>query len=98
MELTVHIGLFKMREQEYDAKPGCDADGGTPGVTVPFVFMQTEILQELLLNPALKKQNPSQRRNQPCCGMQRSALSRNAETVFLLESPYIKHEKERPDL
>ena len=43
--------LFKMREQEYDAKLGRNADGDTPGVTVPFISMQTEILQECLRDP-----------------------------------------------
>ncbi len=43
--------LFKMREQEYDAKLGRNADGDTPGVTIPFISMQTEILQECLRDP-----------------------------------------------
>ena len=43
--------LFKMREQEYDAKLGRNADGDTPGVTIPFISMYTEILQECLRNP-----------------------------------------------
>ena len=29
--------LFKMREQEHDAKQGLYADGDTPGVAVPFI-------------------------------------------------------------
>ena len=43
--------LFKMREQEYDATLGLNADGDTPGVTIPFISMQTEILQECLRDP-----------------------------------------------
>ena len=43
--------LFKMREQEYDAKLGRNADGDTPGVTIPFISMYTEILQECLRDP-----------------------------------------------
>ena len=43
--------LFKMREQEYDAKLGRNADADTPGITIPFISMQTEILQECLLDP-----------------------------------------------
>ena len=43
--------LFKMREQEYDAKLGRNADGDTPGVTIPFISMQTEILQACLRDP-----------------------------------------------
>ena len=40
--------LFKMREQEYDAQQGLYADGDTPGVTVPFVALRTEILLDCL--------------------------------------------------
>lgn len=43
--------LFKMREQEYDAKVGRNADGDTPGVTIPFISMHTEILQDCLRDP-----------------------------------------------
>ena len=43
--------LFKMREQEYDAKLGLHADGDTPGVTIPFISMHTEILRECLQDP-----------------------------------------------
>ena len=43
--------LFKMREQEYDARLGRNADGDTPGVTIPFISMQTEILRACLQNP-----------------------------------------------
>ena len=43
--------LFKMREQEYDAKLGRNADGDMPGVTIPFISMQTEILQACLRDP-----------------------------------------------
>lgn len=43
--------LFKMREQENDAKLGQNADGDTPGITISFISMQTEILQECLRDP-----------------------------------------------
>ena len=43
--------LFKMREQEHDAKLGRNADGDMPGVTVPFISMQPEILQACLQDP-----------------------------------------------
>ena len=48
-------GLFKMREQEYDAKLGRNADGDTPGITIPFISMQTEILRECLRDPTPEK-------------------------------------------
>lgn len=43
--------LFKMREQEHDAKSGQHTDGDTPGVTISFIAMQTEILQACLQDP-----------------------------------------------
>ena len=43
--------LFKMREQEYDAKLGQNADGDMPGVTISFISMQTEILRACLGDP-----------------------------------------------
>ena len=43
-------GLFKMREQEYDAKLGWNADGDTPGVTVSFIPLQTNVLIDCLLD------------------------------------------------
>ena len=47
-------GLFKMREQEYDAKQGRKADGDTPGVTVSFVALQTEVLMDCLQDPTIQ--------------------------------------------
>lgn len=44
-------GLFKMREQEYDAEMGLNADGDTPGVTISFVELQTNILFQCLHKP-----------------------------------------------
>ena len=44
--------LFKMREQEYDAQQGRKADGDTPGITIPFVALQTDILMECLQTPS----------------------------------------------
>ena len=43
--------LFKMREQEYDAEQGLNADGDTPGVTVPFIALRKEILLDCLQDP-----------------------------------------------
>lgn len=43
--------LFKMREQEHDAELGLQADGDTPGVTVPFIEMRTEVLMTCLKKP-----------------------------------------------
>ena len=43
--------LFKMREQEFDAALGREADGDTPGITVSFITFQTQILDDCLLDP-----------------------------------------------
>ena len=43
--------LFKMREQEYDAKLGLYADGDIPGVTVPFIALRKERLLGCLQDP-----------------------------------------------
>ena len=44
-------GLFKMREQEYDAKLGRTADGDMPGVTVSFIALQETVLLDCLREP-----------------------------------------------
>ena len=43
--------LFKMREQEYDAKLGRKADGDVPGVTISFIALETDILWDCLCDP-----------------------------------------------
>lgn len=44
-------GLFKMREQEYDAKMNREADGDVPGVTVSFVELDGDVFYGGLLEP-----------------------------------------------
>lgn len=43
--------LFKLREQEFDAKNGLIADGDTPGVTVSFIAFDTDCLIRCLSEP-----------------------------------------------
>lgn len=43
--------LFKMREQEHDAKLGLNADGDIPGVTVCFIAMEPQVLLTCLAEP-----------------------------------------------
>ena len=43
--------LFKMREQEFDAKSGLYADGDIPGVTIPFIALREEIIIDCLCDP-----------------------------------------------
>ncbi len=47
-------GLFKMREQEHDAALGRHGDGDTPGVTISFVALQTNVLLDCLCAPTLE--------------------------------------------
>ena len=44
-------GLLKMREQEHDLEQGMKADGDTPGVTISFISISTDILKSCLENP-----------------------------------------------
>ena len=46
--------LFKMREQEYDAKAGLNADGDAPGVTIPFISLDISALLNCLLDPSFQ--------------------------------------------
>ena len=43
--------LFKMREQEHDAKNGVSADGDAPGVTISFIALDTDIPERCLNDP-----------------------------------------------
>ena len=45
--------LFKLREQEFDAKNGLIADGDTPGVTVSFIAFDTDVLAQCLSEPTV---------------------------------------------
>lgn len=49
-------GLFKMREQEYDADNGIRADGDTPGVTISFIPFDPNTLMNCLSEPVLSNQ------------------------------------------
>ena len=46
--------LFKLREQEYDAKEASPADGDTPGVTVSFISFGCEKLLDCLAAPTVE--------------------------------------------
>ena len=43
--------LFKLREQEYDAARGLQADGDTPGVTVSFIRFEIHTLEQCIAHP-----------------------------------------------
>ena len=44
--------LYKLREQEYDAREGRIADGDSPGVTVSFIAFDEDTLHRCLSDPA----------------------------------------------
>ena len=44
--------LLKLREQEHDAEDGSPADGDTPGVTISFIFFDSEKLLACLEDPS----------------------------------------------
>lgn len=49
-------GLFKLREQEYDAENGIEADGDTPGVTISFIALEPDALWNCLSDPTPSNQ------------------------------------------
>ena len=89
--------LFKMREQEYDAKMGLKADGDIPGVTVSFIALQTEILLDCLKDPTFqnrKQLNAEINRVVACSGqthseaLKRYFIRREAQGPYLIAKLY----------
>lgn len=54
--VTPVCGLFKMREQEYDAENGIKADGDAPGVTISFIAFDLSPLLNCLTAPTPSNQ------------------------------------------
>lgn len=50
-EQAAVYGLFKLREQEQDAREGIPADGDTPGVTISFIALREVLLHTCLTTP-----------------------------------------------
>ena len=92
--------LFKLREQEFDAKNGLIADGDTPGVTVSFIAFDTEVLAQCLSEPTVtnrKRLNQEINRVVAARGQRHDRtlkayfLSPKAEGSYLIAELYVRH-------
>lgn len=92
--------LIKLREQEYDAKKGLKADADTPGVTVSFVALRTEPIEECLRCPDTEKRKAawdeigrvSSRRGQTHSRALKKYFVRScAQGPYLTAEIYIRH-------
>lgn len=92
--------LFKLREQEFDAKNGLIADGDTPGVTVSFIAFDTEVLAQCLSEPTVanrKRLNQEINRVVAARGQRHDRtlkayfLSPKAEGPYLIAELYVRH-------
>ena len=92
--------LFKLREQEFDAKNGLIADGDTPGVTVSFIAFDTEVLAQCLSEPTVagsKRLNQEINRVVAARGQRHDKtlkayfLSPKAEGPYLIAELYVRH-------
>ena len=71
--------LFKLREQEFDAKNGLIADGDSPGVTVSFIAFDTDVLAQCLSEPTMANRK---RLNQEINRVVAARGQRDAESLF----------------
>ena len=92
--------LFKLREQEFDAKNGLIADGDTPGVTVSFIAFDTDVLAQCLSEPTVanrKRLNQEINRVVAARGQRHDRtlkayfLSPKAEGPYLIAELYVRH-------
>ena len=92
--------LFKLREQEFDAKNGLIADGDTPGVTVSFIAFDTEVLAQCLSEPTMANRirlNQEINRVVAARGQRHDKtlkayfLSPKAEGSYLIAELYVRH-------
>ena len=92
--------LFKLREQEFDAKNGLIADGDTPGVTVSFIAFDSGCLKNCLSQPtpanrkALNREINrvvSQRGQRHHRGLKAYFLNPGAEGPYLIAQLYVRH-------
>lgn len=93
-------GLLKMREQEHDKENGILADGDTPGVTVSFIALNTDILRGCLENPSADNRKklgieinrvvayPKQNHHPD---LKRYFIRPEAEASYLIAETYVKH-------
>ena len=92
--------LFKLREQEFDAKNGLIADGDTPGVTVSFIAFDTDVLAHCLSEPTManrKRLNQEINRVVAARGQRHDRtlkayfLSPKAAGPYLIAELYVRH-------
>ena len=93
-------GLLKMREQEHDLEQGMKADGDTPGVTISFISIFTDILKSCLENPSAENRKkmgmeinrvvayPKQSHHP---ALKAYFIRPQAEAPYLIAGTYVKH-------
>ena len=93
-------GLLKMREQEHDLEQGMKADGDTPGVTISFISIFTDILKSCLENPSAENRKkmgmeinrvvayPKQSHHP---ALKTYFIRPQAEAPYLIAETYVKH-------
>ena len=93
-------GLLKMREQEHDLEQGMKADGDTPGVTISFISISTDILKSCLENPSAENRKkmgmeinrvvayPKQSHHP---ALKAYFIRPQAEAPYLIAGTYVKH-------
>ena len=93
-------GLLKMREQEHDLEQGMKADGDTPGVTISFISIFTDILKSCLENPSAENRKkmgmeinrvvayPKQSHHP---ALKTYFIRPQAEAPYLIAGTYVKH-------
>ena len=93
-------GLLKMREQEHDLEQGMKADGDTPGVTISFISISTDILKSCLENPCAENRKkmgmeinrvvayPKQSHHP---ALKAYFIRPQAEAPYLIAGTYVKH-------
>ena len=84
--------LFKMREQEYNAKLGQNADGDTPGVTVSFIALDASVLLDCLSNPT------PERKKQINAEINRVVARKDQRHSEILKQYFIRPEAQGPYL
>lgn len=84
--------LFKMREQEHDAEGAEPADGDTPGITISFIALKTEILTACLNDPSHSNRKAFNRE------LNRVVAARGQRHHTALKAYFIRPQAEAPYL
>ena len=93
-------GLLKMREQEHDLEQGMKADGDTPGVTISFISIFTDILKSCLENPSAENRKKMGREINRVVAYPKQShhpaskayfIRPQAQAPYLIAETYVKH-------